>query len=86
MRAAAVKEVGARTARVVSPTTIRFRVPASTGDRRAWALAAWAVARAEDLDVVEVRVAGRVWDRARSIDGWTRTANRRAGVVVVRVA
>jgi hypothetical protein len=86
MRAAAAKEAGARTTRVLSPTTISFRVRASTGDRQAWSLAAWAVARADDLDVVEVRVAGRVWDRARPGSGWSEATGGRTAGVVVRVA
>jgi hypothetical protein len=86
MRAAAAKEAGARTGRIISPTTISFRVPASSGARRAWALAEWAVARADDLDVVEVHVAGQVWDRSRPTDGWTKRTGRRTVGVVVRVA
>jgi hypothetical protein len=85
MRAAAAKETGVRSTRVLTSTTIRFRVPASTGNRRVWALAEWAVARASDLDIVEVRVAGRVWDRAKSTDGWTKTAGKPAIGVVIRV-
>jgi len=83
MRAAAAKEAWAGTTRVLSPTTIRFRV---TGNQRAWTLAEWAVARASDLEIVEVQVAGRVWDRAQSTDGWTETAGSHPVGVVIRVA
>jgi hypothetical protein len=86
MRAAAAKEVGARTARVLSPTTIRFRVPASSGSWRAWTLAEWAVARADSLDITEIRVREWVWDRAHSTDGWTKTTEPRTVGVVITVA
>jgi hypothetical protein len=86
MRAAAAKEVGARTARVLSPTTIRFRVPASSGSWRAWALAEWAVARADSLSITEIRVREWVWDRAHSTDGWTKTTEPRTVGVVITVA
>ena len=86
MRAAAGQETGSRTSRVLSATTIRFAVPASAGNRRAWALAEWAVARADDLNVAEVRVGGQVWNRAQSARGWTKSTRPRVVGVVVHVA
>jgi hypothetical protein len=53
-------------------TTLRFTVPKTSGDRNAWALAHWAVARADALDVIRVDVADRRWDRSRSTDGWVK--------------
>jgi hypothetical protein len=86
LRTAAAEETGARTTHVLAPTVIRFRVPASSKNRRAWALAAWAVARADDLEIVEVRVAGRVWNRAQSAHGWSKLAGGRASDVVIQVS
>ena len=40
------------------------------GDRQAWALASWAVARADGLNITRVAVAGKVWDRSKSSKGW----------------
>ena len=68
-------------------TTLRFTVPNTTGDRDAWALAHWAVARAATLEVVRVDVAGRRWDRDHSTDGWTTLANPLPnGAIVITVA
>jgi hypothetical protein len=53
-------------------TRLRFSVPKTSGDRNAWALAHWAVARAQGLEVIRVDVADRRWDRRRSSDGWTK--------------
>jgi len=55
--------------------------------RLGWALAQWAVARADGLQVVAVETDGRQWRRDASRDGWT-TADSApgAGIVVVRVA
>jgi hypothetical protein len=74
---------------VTSPTSLRFGVGSSPGDRDAWALAHWAVARASGLDVVKVQVSDQVWDRDHSTDGWTKakkTAPLPNGQVIVSVA
>jgi hypothetical protein len=89
LRSAADRETGRSSAGVQSKTALRFAVGASTGDRNAWALAHWAVARANGLDVVRVQVAGQVWDRDHSTDGWTKVKAASAlpnGQVIVRVA
>jgi hypothetical protein len=89
LRAAADRETGHTSASVNSKTTLHFAVGNSAGDRSAWALAHWAVARAEGLDVVKVQVAGQVWDRDHSTDGWTKAKAASAlpnGQVVIRVA
>jgi hypothetical protein len=72
LRTAAGKETGRSSSAVVNKTTLRFTVANSTGDRNAWAVAQWAVARASTLDVVKVQVADQVWDRDHSTDGWTK--------------
>ncbi|MFE1575677.1 hypothetical protein [Streptomyces fradiae] len=60
---------------------------AEAGSRRGWELAQWAVARADELDVVEVAYAGRVWSVREAREGW-RPAGSSAGTgeVVIRVA
>jgi len=74
LAAAAAKEAGRKTFTTVGSggTSLRFTVPKTTGDRDAWALAHWAVARAAGLEVVRVDVADRRWDRNKSTDGWTK--------------
>lgn len=54
-------------------TTLTYSVPASEGNRHSWALASWALARADALGVKQVSVAGQRWDRASSNDGWVAT-------------
>lgn len=50
-----------------SGTVLRY---GTGGDRQAWALASWAVARAEGLNITRVAVADKVWDRSNSNKGW----------------
>ncbi len=47
------------------------RRPTTAGLRLAWAAAHWAVASADEYDVVRVQVGTRVWDRTGADDGWT---------------
>jgi len=89
LAAAASKEAGRRKYVAVGSggTTLRFTVPRTTGDRDAWALAHWAVARANGLEVTRVDVADRRWDRAKSTDGWTtRSETLTNGDVVITLA
>jgi len=68
---------------------LRFTTPAKGGSTTAaWALAHWAVAGADALDVVAVEVDGRQWRRSESTQGWTPIdgAGPAPGTVVVRVA
>ena len=66
--------------------SVRFDTGASSGNRSAWALGQWAVARAGGLNVTAVQVGDRRWARARSTDGWTAAGSALpAGVVVVQV-
>ncbi|UYQ64223.1 hypothetical protein [Streptomyces peucetius] len=44
--------------------------PGTTGGRRGWELAHWAVARADELRIEEVSYGGRVWSARQSADGW----------------
>ncbi len=83
---AAKKETGhgAYTVTGAPGTTLTYTVPASANDRAGWALASWAVARADGLDIVEVDVSGRQWLRSRSGHGWT-TAKSPLGNGQVRV-
>jgi hypothetical protein len=86
---AADREAGRKAVSPVgtSGTAMRFTVPNTAGDRDAWALAHWAVARAAGLEVTQVDVADRRWNRASSTDGWTaRPTPLPNGTVVITVA
>jgi hypothetical protein len=88
LRSAAAKETGRETVTVLGPTALRLTVPSSPGGRDSWALAHWAVARAEGLNVVKVQVADRVWTRAHSTDAWTtsKAAALPNGTITVQVS
>jgi len=89
LTAAANREAGRKNVEPVGTggRTLRFTVPSSPGDRDAWALAHWAVARAAGLDVVRVDVANRSWDRNNSTDGWTTLKTPLAnGIITITVA
>jgi hypothetical protein len=86
----ATRETG-RTASPPDPGSdgrqLRYDIGTATGDRDAWSLAHWAVARAQALDVVSVRVADRQWVRRHSASGWTTTSTPLpTGTVLVTVA
>ena len=91
---AAAHETGRAGAAVTgAPAAVRFVLPGATAPAQAtartqaWALAQWAVARAQDLDVVSVETDGRRWDRDRPDRTWTPAAGAAGpGVVVVRTA
>lgn len=84
--AAAAKETGAtaqRTGGDTSGARLSLRVRSGKdAQRRAWALGSWAVARAQQLGVVEVHVAGRRWTRSGS---WVEAAGPATGEVRVTV-
>jgi hypothetical protein len=66
---------------------VTYTVAGGNNDREGWALASWAVARADGLDVVEVDVAGQKWLRSDSGHGWTRSrATLADGQVRIRVS
>jgi len=68
-------------------TSARFVLAGRDGTRLGWALAQWAVARAEALRVVAVEVDGQRWLRSAPENGWTALeGGPPAGTVVVRVA
>lgn len=68
-------------------TAVRFVLTGAEATRMSWALAHWAVARADGLHVVAVEVGGRQWRRDHSQDGWTSFAGAPStGSVIVRVA
>jgi hypothetical protein len=70
-----------------SPAAVRFLLPGRTATTDAWALAQWAVARAQALDVVSVETDGKRWERDRPDRTWSAaTGAASAGVVVVRTA
>jgi len=86
---AANREAGRKNPELVGTggTGLRFTVPSSPGDRDAWALGHWAVARADGLDIVRVDVAGKSWVRNQSTDGWaTQKATLANGIIVITVA
>ena len=86
--AAATKETGRRGVAVKGAAgTVRFTLTGKGNKTTAWALAAWAVARAKGLDVVSVETDGRRWVRDGADSAWmTTTGAAPAGTVVVRVA
>jgi hypothetical protein len=68
-------------------TAVLFGATATDPKVSAWALAHWAVARAEALDVVEVEVEGERWRRDDAVRGWTSVERPIAvGSVVIHVA
>ena len=74
-------------ARGTTGTAVKFALAGREGSRLAWALASWAVARADALAVTSVQVDGRQWRRDESDKGWTAlTAGPPTGTVVVHVA
>ena len=88
--AAAAKREAGRAGRAVpgSPGSVRFSLGTGTdADAQAWALAHWAVARADALGIVRVETGGKVWDRNRPDATWTAAPGAAAaGSVVVRTA
>ncbi|MBL8931122.1 MAG: hypothetical protein JNL54_13440 [Kineosporiaceae bacterium] len=91
LAAAAAAETGRTGSAIESAeapgTALRFTLTGSEPGRMSWALAQWAVARAQGLHVVAVEVDGRQWRRSQSKDGWTALdSGPEAGSVVVRVA
>ena len=67
--------------------SVRFSLAGREGARLSWALAQWAVARADGLSVVAVEVGGKQWRRDAPNSGWTALAGGPAvGTVIVRVA
>ncbi len=80
--AAASREIGARG--TVEGSSVRFTPTGRTATATAWAVAQWAVARADGLKVTSVQTAGQRWDRDRPDRGWTRSSTApAAGTVVV---
>jgi hypothetical protein len=70
-----------------SGKVLRFGAAPSQPHRLAWAVAQWAVARAEGLRIVRVEVDGMRWDRGRSARGWEPAKDGpRAGEVLLHVA
>jgi Na+-transporting methylmalonyl-CoA/oxaloacetate decarboxylase gamma subunit len=54
-------------------TTSGGGLTVATGtDRQAWAIAHWAVARAEAYGITAVRIGDRVWDRTSGAAGWSK--------------
>ena len=67
-------------------TAVTFTVTGAQGRRLGWALAQWAVARAQGLDVVAVRTDGMQWRRDNGEAGWTPTPSApAAGTVTIQV-
>jgi hypothetical protein len=86
--AAAAKREAGRAGKAVagSPGSVRFSLGTSQG-APAWALAQWAVARADALGIVRVETGGKVWDRSRPDTTWTAAPGAAGtGTVVVRTA
>jgi hypothetical protein len=71
-------------------TAVRYVLGAKAGTTTtAWAIAHWAVASADALDVVAVEVGGRQWRRSESTQGWTAIeggTGPATGTVIIRTA
>ena len=74
VRSAASKETGRREVASAGHGGTALRFTVTGGHREQWALASWAVARADGLDIVSVSLGAKTWDRTHSPDGW-RTAD-----------
>lgn len=70
-------------------TSLAFTMTGKDATRLGWALAQWAVARADGLEIVAVQTAGKQWRRDEVDSGWTALDDPStvpAGKVVVRMA
>lgn len=87
-RDAARQELGRTAVRTgEAGTALRFGAMRAEPQRLAWAVAQWAVARADTLGVVAVEVDGRQWRRDESTAGWTAfEGGPPGGEVIVRLA
>ncbi len=65
---------------------LTFTVTGKDDSRLRWALASWAVARAQGLGIDQVTVNGRRWSRAHSPSRWTYVNGPATTVVTVLVA
>jgi hypothetical protein len=86
---AAAAEAGRRGVSDGSPggTGITFALAGQDAPRLAWALAHWAVARADALAITEVAVDGRRWRREDGAAGWAADSKAPGATTVqVRVA
>jgi hypothetical protein len=80
--AAAAREIGVHG--TVEGSAVRLTLGGRT--TTAWAVAQWAVARADGLKVTSVETAGQRWDRGRPDRGWSRASTAPdAGTVVVHL-
>jgi hypothetical protein len=90
LAAAAQHELGATvTASGASGTSLDLSLPAASSTTAgAWAIAQWAVARGQVLDVIAVGVGGQAWSRADHPNHWTpQDAGQTApGHVIVQVS
>ena len=81
---AASREIGA--SGTVEGSAVRFTFGSTPTSTSAWAVAQWAVARADGLKITSVETAGERWDRGRTDRGWTRVSGAApAGTVVVHL-
>jgi len=86
--AAEAGRAGTRTAGDATGRSVAFALTGRSASEHGWALAHWAVARADALHVVSVQTAGRQWRRDRPDAGWIAAPDGapQAGRVVVTVA
>jgi hypothetical protein len=84
---AAARETGRKgTAATADGASVRFTLTGRDSVQLSWALAQWAVARADALSVVSVQVDGKQWQRGTAETSWTKLpAGPSAGTVMVQV-
>ncbi|MEU6883166.1 hypothetical protein [Streptomyces sp. NPDC046712] len=77
---------GAHAGGAAAVLSVPVRATTGTDAQRGWELAHWAVARADELRIVEVAYADRIW-RASDVSGaWTKAAAAGDDTVRIRVA
>ncbi|WP_245833751.1 hypothetical protein [Streptomyces aidingensis] len=77
-----IREFGPAVAPVTTGAEVTVVPPAGDAERRGWELAHWAVAHAAELGIVRIAFADRVWEAARSAEGWRESGEPRGDLLL----